>query len=153
MISDAGFFADGKWHGMAKAMRCDQGEELIGAAIDRDGFAGLLNSGGEIFGEDDIDAYWAPFAESAAARRRDARVLPLDGLGEARAVGGEARRARRADVAALGGRGPVRAARRGATLQREIPGAGLVAIEGGGHFVFDAARERSIAEVLRFLGA
>ena len=28
VISDAGFFADGKWHGMADAMRSDQGESL-----------------------------------------------------------------------------------------------------------------------------
>ena len=36
-------------------------------------------------------------------------------------------------------------------FQREIPAAELVALEGIGHFVFDQARERSTAEVLRFL--
>ena len=38
VISDAGFFADGKWHGMAEAMRSEQGEALVGG-LDRDGFA------------------------------------------------------------------------------------------------------------------
>src|SRR5919106_11697 len=75
VISNTGFFSDGRWHGAAQAIRGDQGEPL------------------------------------------DARVLPLDGLREARALSGEARRARRADLAALGRRGRVRPGRRRAALR------------------------------------
>ena len=35
VISDTGFFADGKWHGMAQAMRGEQGEALVGGARPR----------------------------------------------------------------------------------------------------------------------
>src|SRR4051794_18221827 len=73
VVSNTGFFADGKWHGMAKLLRSDQGEEIIGA-MDRDGFNALMNSHGEIFSEDDLDAYWAPFAEEAGGRGQRATL-------------------------------------------------------------------------------
>ena len=68
-----------------------------------------------------IDAYWAPFA-GRARPAGDARVLPLDGLREARPVAGQARRAGRADAAALGRRGPVRAAGWRAPVRARDPG-------------------------------
>ena len=70
VISDTGFFSDGKWHGMAEMMRSPQGEEIIGA-IDRDGFAGLIRADGASFSEEDVDAYWRPFADG---RGRDATI-------------------------------------------------------------------------------
>ena len=152
VISDSGFFADGKWHGMAKALRSDQGEELIGA-LDRDGFAGLLNSAGEIFGEDDIDAYWAPFAESAGGRGQRAtlefyRSMDFEKLapwqGKLAELGVPTLLLWGADDPFA----PLAGARR---FEREIPGSRLVAIEGGGHFVFDQHRGRCVDEVVSFL--
>ena len=110
VISDTGFFSDGKWHGMAEAIRGDDGEAIVDA-MDRDGFAALLGSFGDAFDEDDIAAYWAPYEEGRGPAL-DARLLPLDGLREARALAGKARGDRRADAAPLGRRRPVRAARR-----------------------------------------
>jgi haloalkane dehalogenase len=150
VISDSGFFADGRWHGMAEAMRSDSGEQLI-AALDKDGFAALLRADGAQFSGEDIDAYWRPFEEG---RGREAtlefyrsmdfeKLAPYDGK--------------------LGGLGvptlllwgaedkfaPMGGARR---FQREIPGAELVAIDGAGHFVFETAPERCADELVRFLG-
>ncbi len=67
VISNTGFFSDGRWHGMAEAMRSPQGEELV-AALDRDGFAALLRADGAGFSDDDIGAYWAAF-ETGRARK------------------------------------------------------------------------------------
>ena len=67
VISNTGFFADGKWHGMAEAMRSDQGEALVGG-LDRDGFGAMLNAGGQVFDDATIDAYWAPFADGRGQR-------------------------------------------------------------------------------------
>ena len=67
VISDAGFFADGKWHGMADAMRSDQGEALVGG-LERDSFGAMLNAGGQVFDNAAIDAYWAPFADGRGQR-------------------------------------------------------------------------------------
>jgi haloalkane dehalogenase len=153
VISNTGFFADGKWHGMAEAMRSEQGEELIGG-LDRDGFAALLNATGEPFTETELDAYWAPFADGAGGRGQRAtlefyrsmdmeKLAPWQGkLGEIGAPalllwGAEDRFA------------PVAGAKR---FEREIPGARLVALEAG-HFVFDELRERAVGEAVEFLTA
>ncbi|MDX6585799.1 MAG: hypothetical protein QOI31_272 [Solirubrobacterales bacterium] len=149
VISDTGFFSDGKWHGIAEAMRSPQGEEIIGA-IDRDGFAGLLRADGATFTEEDVDAYWRPFAEG---RGREAtiefyrsmdfeKLAPYDG------------KLADLDVPTLLVWGaedqfaPLAGAKR---FEREIPGARLAAFEGAGHFVFEQERERTVKEVVSFL--
>jgi len=150
VISDSGFFADGKWHGMAEGMRSDQGEALVGA-LEREGFATVLNGGREIFGADDVDAYWAPFADNGRGQRATLefyrsmdfpKLAPWQGkLGE---LGAPTLLLWGADDPFA----PLAGARR---FQREIPGAKLVAIEGAGHFVIDEERERCIDEILAFL--
>jgi haloalkane dehalogenase len=150
VISNTGFFSDGRWHGIAEAMRGDQGEALIGA-LDRDGFAGLLRADGAEFPEEDIDAYWRPFDEGRGRkatlefyRSMDfSKLAPYEGkLGELGVPtlllwGAEDKFA------------PIGGAHR---FAKQIPGAELVAIEGAGHFVFEQERGTTTAEVVRFLG-
>jgi haloalkane dehalogenase len=150
VISDTGFFSDGRWHGIAEAMRGDQGEELIGA-LDREGFAGLLSADGAEFSDEDVDAYWRPFADG---RGREAtlefyRSMDFEKLApyehELGALGVPTLLLWGADdkFAPIGG------AHR---FKKRIPGAELVALEGVGHFVFDQERGATTAEVVRFLG-
>lgn len=151
IISDTGFFSDGRWHGMAQAMRSEQGEELV-EGLDRDGFAGLIRADGAQFSEEDVDAYWRPFAEG---RGREAtlefyrsmdfsKLAPFeDGLAELGVPtllvwGTEDRFA------------PLSGAER---FQREIEGAELVAIEDAGHFVWDEEPGRCGDAVVEFLEA
>ena len=151
VISNTGFFSDGRWHGPAEAIRGEHGEAIV-AAIERDGFVAALDPGGEVFGEEEIAAYWQPFSEGRgqAATLGFYRSMDMEKLapweGKLSELG--------VPTLLLWGAedefAPISGAHR---FQREIPGAELVALEGVGHFVFDAARERSIAEVLRFLGA
>jgi haloalkane dehalogenase len=151
VISDAGFFADGRWHGIAEAIRAPDGERLI-EALDRDGFAGLLRGDGASFDEATVDAYWRPF-DSGRGRRATVefyrsmdfdKLAPYEGGLAALGVptlllwGAEDRFA------------PIGGAKR---FEREIPGAQLVAIEGAGHFVFDQEPERAIAAALEFIEA
>ena len=153
VISDTGFFADGKWHGMAEAIRGEQGEEIV-AALDRDGFAGVLRGSASdgAFSDAAIDAYWTPFERGHGGRATlefyrsmdFEKLAPWQGkLGELGAptllLWGEA------DEFA-----PIAGAHR---FQREIPGSDLVAIEGAGHFVFDERPERCAREVAEFLDA
>ena len=150
VISDTGFFSDGRWHGAAQAIRGEHGEAIV-AAIDREGFANLLRSmAGDAFDEDDIEAYWRPFEEGRGRqatldfyRSMDfSKLEPYQGkLGELGVPtlllwGAED------EFAPLGG------ARR---FEREIPGAKLVVLEGAGHFVFDQQPGRCADEVVAFL--
>lgn len=151
VISDTGFFSDGRWHGIAEAMRSDQGEALI-AALDRDGFAGLLLIDGASFTDEEIDAYWRPFAEG---RGREATLEFYRSMDFEKLVPYEGK---------LGGLGvptlllwgaedkfaPIGGAYR---FKKQIPDAELVAIEGAGHFVFDQERGATTAQVVAFLAS
>jgi haloalkane dehalogenase len=149
VISDTGFFADGRWHGMAEAIRSERGEELVRGLV-RDGFAALLRADGARFGDEDVDAYWRPF-ESGRGREATlefyrsmdfSKLEPYEGKLAALEV----------PTLLLWGAGdnfaPLAGAKR---FEREIPGAELVAIEGAGHFVFDTEPERCAREVVRFI--
>ena len=150
VISDAGFFADGKWHGMAEAMRSDQGEALVGG-LERDGFGAMLNAGGQVFDDAAIDAYWAPFADAGRGQRATLefyRSMDFEKLAPWQGKLGELG----APTLLLWGADDPFAPLAGAhRFEREIPGARLVAIEGAGHFVIDEQPERCIAEITGFL--
>ncbi len=149
VISNTGFFSDGRWHGLAETMRGEQGEALA-AALDRDGFAAMLRAGGAAFTEATIDAYWRPFA--AGRGRRSTlefyRSMDFEKLapyeGELAALG--------VPTLLLWGAAdefaPLSGARR---FEREIPGARLLALPDAGHFVFDEQPERTTAAVAEFL--
>ena len=149
VVSAAGFFSDGRWHGMAEAVRGPDGEALVGG-IDRAGFEGLLGSFGDAFDADDVAAYWAPFEAGRGQRATLAfyRSMDFEKLepwqGKLAEIGAPALLVWGADDPFA----PMAAARR---LEREIPGSKLVAFDGIGHFVFDEASERSVEEVRSFL--
>ena len=150
VISDTGFFADGRWHGMAKAVRGPQGEELV-RALEREGFAGLLRADDAEFSDEDIDAYWQPFEKG---RGREATLEFYRSMEFSKLAPYEGKLAELgAPTLLLWGAedefAPISGARR---FEREIPGARLVAIEGAGHFVFEAEPERCAIELTEFLG-
>jgi haloalkane dehalogenase len=149
VISSTGFFPDGKWHGMASALRTPgTGEELVDG-LDRDGFAAVLRSASPAIGDDAIGEYWKAFADTT--RRRGQLELYRSGNFEKLAD------YRLADLGVptllLWGDGdefaPVAGARR---FERELPDTELVVIEGAGHFVWEDAPERCAEAVTGFLG-
>jgi len=149
VIANTGFFSDGKWHGMAEAMRGPEGESIVGS-FDRASFGGLLASFGDAFDEEEIEAYWRPFEDGRGQRATldFYRSMDFEKLepwqGKLAEIG--------APALILWGEddqfAPIAGARR---LQGDIPGSELVAYEGVGHFLFDEAEERSADEVARFL--
>jgi haloalkane dehalogenase len=150
VISNTGFFPDGEWHGMAKAMRTEgQGEALM-ASVSREGLRALLGGIGRGFDERAVDEYWKAFASEAGRRG----MLELYRSGDFSKL--EPYRGRLADLDAptlvLWGEhdeyAPVAAAYR---FVKQIPGAKRVIVEGAGHFVFEDEPERCAREVLAFL--
>ena len=148
-ISDTGFFADGKWHGMAKALRTEgEGEqfmdnvsrELLGMAL------GQISPG---MTEADVDECW----KCLSTPERRAGVLELYRSGDFEklepyegklaALGVPARLIWAADDEFA----PVAGAHR---LAGEIPGAEVVVIEGARHFLVEDAPDRYCEELLAF---
>ncbi len=151
VISDTGFFADGKWHGMAELMRTPgEGEKLL-AQLDEDGFAGLMRSTSAGMTDAAIASYWEAFStEERRAAQLDlyrsgdfAELEPYDGRLAALGV----------PTLLLWGEddrfAPVAGAHR---LLAEIPHAELEVLPGAGHFVVEDEPEKYASAVVAFLG-
>ena len=150
VISDTGFFADGKWHGLADVLRTPGAGEDLADGMTRDGLAGALRAASRGIDDAAIDEYWRAF--TTPERRRGQLELYRSGdFSELAAYEGR--------VAALGVPtlllwgaddpfAPVAGAHRFAA---EIPHARLEILEGAGHFVFEDEPERTAAAVASFL--
>jgi haloalkane dehalogenase len=150
VISNTGFFPDGEWHGMAKAMRTEgQGEALL-ASVSREGLGALLGGIGRGFDEQAVEEYWKAFASEDGRQG----MLDLYRSGDFSKLEPYRGRLAQLDVPTLVLWGeqdeyaPPAAAYR---FVKEIPGAKQVILEGAGHFVFEDEPERCAHEVLAFL--
>jgi haloalkane dehalogenase len=150
VISDTGFFADGKWHGLADVMRTPgTGEELVDT-MTRERFGAGVGSMAPGIDPLALDEYFKAFADGG--RRRAQLELYRSGdfeelrryEGRLAALGVPALLVWGAEDAFV----PVAAARR---FERELPDVELVVLDGVGHFLFDDEPERTNAVVMDFL--
>ena len=150
VISDTGFFADGKWRGPGEILRTEgQGEQFV-HGVDRDGFAQMLGAVSTSITPDAIDEYFKAFADED--RRNGQLELYRSGDFE-KLVPYEGKLAQLGvptlmlwgadDFAA-----PVAGAHR---LEQEIPGSEVVVLEGTGHFVVDDAPAAYAEALVSFL--
>ena len=148
VISNTGFFSDGKWHGMAQALRTPgQGEEIVDG-IDREGFGGMLRAVSPSLDDRSIDEYFKAYG--SPERRRGQLELYRSG---------EFSELEDYDLAAVGAPAlilwgeddpfaPVAGAHR---FAKELPDTELVVVGGAKHFVFDDEPEACSAAVRAFL--
>jgi haloalkane dehalogenase len=152
VVSNTGFFADGKWHGMARAMRTPgEGEQMV-SAIAKDGFAHMLGAVSRGIDATVAAEYWKTF-ETPGGRQG---VLELYRSGDFEKLEPYEGQLSRLGVPTLVLWGendlfaPVAGAYR---FQREIPDAKVVVLEGAGHFVYADEPSRCAREVAEFLAA
>jgi haloalkane dehalogenase len=148
LLSDTGFFPDGRWHGLAEVLRSDSGEEVI-EGLDRDGFAAMLRAAGR-FPDDAIDEYWKAYS----TREGRAGALEMFRSGDFSKLAPYEGRLAKLGVPTqiLWGSEDAFAPLAGAhRFQREIPHAELEVIDGGGHFIWGDEPERSLGCLRRFL--
>jgi pimeloyl-ACP methyl ester carboxylesterase len=147
-ISSTGFFPDGKWSGMAKALQePGTGEQLVDS-LDRDGFAGVLRQQCPRMSDEAIDEYWKAYGDEE--RRRGQLELYRSG---------DFSKLERFDLAALGvpvllvwGEDDEFAPLAGAhRFERELPATELVVVEGARHFVWEDAPDDCGAALTGFL--
>jgi len=148
VISSTGFFPDGKWHGMAKALREPGTGEQVMDSIDRDGFAAVLREQSPTITDEAIDEYWKAYADD---ERRHGQ-LELYRSGDFSKLEGY-------DLAGLGVPAllvwgeedefaPLAGAHR---FERELPDTELVVVPGARHFVWDDAPADCAAALTGFL--
>ncbi len=150
VISDTGFFPDGRWHGMAEGLRTEgQGEEIV-ENIDRDAFAQVLQ--GSSSGMDDraIDEYFKCFADEERRRGQ----LELYRSGDFEKLEPYEGRLGELDVPSLllwGADDPFAPIGGAKRFERQLKDSRLVVMEGTGHFVWDDAGERAARELAEWL--
>jgi haloalkane dehalogenase len=151
VISDTGFFADGRWHGLARTLRTPGEGEQVVDGMGGEAFAGLLRSVAPAMD----DAAIAEYAKGFADEDRRRSHLDLYRSGDFEKLAPYEGRLGALGVPALVLWGeddpfaPLAGARR---LAGELPGAELVVVPGTGHFVYDDAPEATAAAVADFLG-
>ena len=150
VISDTGFFPDGKWHGMARAMRTPgEGEQLV-AGLTREAFDELVLGASRGIDGASLDEYWR--GVEGEGRAAVLELYRSGDLEELRPYVG-ALAALEVPTLLLWGEddpfAPVAGAHR---LAREIPHAQLRVIPGTGHFVVEDAPDEYARSVADFLG-
>ena len=150
VISNTGFFPDGKWHGMARLLRTPgQGEEMV-RALTRESLGQMLAAVSRGYADDAADEYWKTFRSDAGRRG----VLELYRSGDFEKLAPYDGKLAELGVPTLLLWGehdvfaPVAGAHR---LQREIPHAELIVVDGAGHFLYADEPQRAATEVTAFL--
>ena len=149
-ITDTGFFSDGRWHGMAKALRTEgEGEQLL-ANLNQELFGMALRQISPNLPSDAVDEYWKAYADD---ERKQAH-LDLYRSGDFSKLEAYEGRLGSLDVPALIVWGtkdefaPVGGAHR---FHKQIPGARLVLLDDAGHFLMEDDPRRVGEELRQFL--
>jgi haloalkane dehalogenase len=136
VISDGGFFADRRWHDLAKLMRTPlEGEKLIDAST-REGFYGALRAVSPGMSDTALAEYWKAFAD----RQRRLAQLELYRSGDFEKLIPYEGRLAALELPALvvWGRDDLFAGVAMAErFNAELPGSELLIVDGAGHFVWD----------------
>lgn len=150
VLMSTGFFADGKWHGLARAMRKPGELDGLMETMTRDAFADVMRTVQPHAGEDAVEEYWKGFATPEQRRAHLAlyrsgdfeKLAPHEGALGKLGVPTLVLWGAHDDYARVAG------ARRFAD---EIPGSELVILEDAGHFLMEDDPDRVGAEIKRFL--
>jgi haloalkane dehalogenase len=151
VICATGFFPDGKWHGLAKAMRTEgQGEEIVDA-MTREAFGQMLAAVAPGIGEPAIDEYFKAYADPV--RRRGQLELYRSGdFAELEPYRGRLAALGVPTLLLFGSEDPFARVATAHRLAKEIPHARTEVLDGIGHFMFDEVPDRAAAIVVDFLG-
>jgi haloalkane dehalogenase len=150
VICATGFFPDGKWHGLARALRTEgQGEQIVGAAT-RETFGQALAAVAPSMGEDALDEYFKVYADPV--RRRGQLELYRSGeFAELEPYRGRLAALGVPTLLLFGSEDPFVPVASAHRFAREIPHARLEILDGVGHFMFDDVPERAAGIVVDFL--
>jgi haloalkane dehalogenase len=151
IISATGFFPDGKWHGLAQAMRTEgEGEQIVDGAT-REAFGEMLAAVAPGITDAALDEYFKAYADPV--RRRGQLELYRSGdFAELEPYRGCLAALNVPTLLLFGSEDPFAPVAGAHRLAREIPHAQLEILDDVGHFLFDVASDRAAGIVIDFLG-
>jgi haloalkane dehalogenase len=150
VITDTGFFPEGKWHGMAQSLRTEGEGETLLENVNRELLAGFMRQVTPTIGDDVIDEFWKAYADD---ERRQGH-LELYRSGDFSKL-----ESYRGGLAALGvptlivwgAKDEFAPVAGGYRFRKEIPGSTLVVLDDAGHFLMEDDPARVGGEIREFL--
>jgi haloalkane dehalogenase len=150
VISDGGFFADRRWHDLAKVMRTPgKGEELV-SSYTREAFDPGMRALSSGMDDRALDEYWKGFADET----RRLGHLELYRSGDFEKLAPYEGRLAQLGVPALilwGAEDQFASVRMAHRFHEELPGSELEVFSGAGHFVWDDEPAGACAALMSFL--
>jgi haloalkane dehalogenase len=150
VLMSTGFFPDGKWHGLARAMRTPGELDGLMETMTRDAFTDVMRAVEPNADDEAVEEYWKGFA----TRERRLAHLALYRSGDFEKLAPHEGALGGMDVPTLvlwganDAYAPVGGAHR---FAKEIPHAKLVVLQDAGHFLMEDEPERVGAEIGSFL--
>jgi pimeloyl-ACP methyl ester carboxylesterase len=152
VITDTGFFPEGKWHGMAKTLKTEGEGETLLENVNRELLAGFMRQVTPTIGDDVIDEFWKAYADPD--RRRNQLDLYRSGdFSKLEPYRGRLAALGVPTLIVWGARdefAPVAGAYR---FHKEIPGSKLVVLDDAGHFLMEDDPGRVSGEIREFLAS
>jgi haloalkane dehalogenase len=150
VITDTGFFPDGRWHGMANTLRSEGEGEALLANVNRDLLAGFMHQVSPEMPDDAVGEFWKAYSDD----ERKQSQLDLYRSGDFSKL--EPYRGKLAELGVptlilWGAKDEFAPVGGGYRFKKEIPGASFVVLDDAGHFLMedDPARVgREIREIL-----
>ena len=150
VLMGTGFFPDGKWHGLARAMRTPGELDGLFETMTREAFGDVMRQVEPHASDEAVEEYWKGF--STPEQRRAHLTLYRSGDFEKLApYEGALGQLGVPTLVLWGGQdsyAPVGGAHR---FVKEIPDAQLVVLEAAGHFLMEDDSERVASEIGKFL--
>ena len=150
VLTDTGFFPDGRWHGMAKALRTEgEGEQFL-ANVNRDLLAMAMRQISPALPDDAVDEFWKAFGDEDRKRNQldlyrsgdFEKLEPYRGKLGALGVPAKIVWGAKDEFAPIGG---------AYRFKKELPDAELVVLDEAGHFLMEDEPNRVAGEIAAFV--
>jgi haloalkane dehalogenase len=150
VLTDTGFFPDGRWHGMANALRTEgEGEQFL-ANVNRDLFAMALRQVSPDLPDEAVDEFFKAYGDDDRKRNQldlyrsgdFEKLEPYRGKLTALGVPAKIVWGAKDEFAPIGG---------AYRFTKELPEAELVVLEDAGHFLMEDEPDRVAREIAAFV--
>jgi haloalkane dehalogenase len=152
LLTDTGFFPDGRWHGMAKTLRTEGEGEQVMANVNRDLFAMALRQISPDLPDDAVSEFFKAYGDEDRKRNQldlyrsgdFEKLEPYRGKLTALGVPAKIVWGAKDEFAPIGG---------AYRFTKELPDAELVVLDDAGHFLMEDEPDRVAREIATFVKA